>query len=369
MLARTLVRCLCALLAIGWSGAVVAQELRFRLPDDDPNENSDVIRSAAFSPDGTLLAVGYGRFIGLLQEPRPGQAILWDTRSGRRKTTIKAKIDGVCAVAFSPDGKTLAVAEYPGLIRLWDVGADRERLALHTPSVLGGGIAFSPDGRQFAAGIWPGSVEGVANPDAAIVVWDTAAGELMRTLKGHVGIVGEIAFSPDGKTLASGGFEDGLVKLWRFADEQIQVTTLAAPIMYTLPFKKPFETPLGIKSLAFSPDGNTLAVAAGLFFAVPRKPDGIAEVTLWSLKGERKLATLEGHPASVDQVAFSVDGKLLATACRDGRIRLWDCGDHREVGTLEGRSPLAFSPDGQSLALRVEERTMTLRKLADLLHP
>lgn len=88
-------------LVILWLQTAGAQQVTFRLPDDDPNTNSDVIRSAAFSPDGLLLAVGYGRFTGMLQEPRPGQAVLWDARSGSRKVTIRGRTDGVCSVAFS----------------------------------------------------------------------------------------------------------------------------------------------------------------------------------------------------------------------------------------------------------------------------
>ena len=96
------------LLGFMWKTAVAEERITFRIPADDPNENSAVVRSVAFSSDGTLLAATYGRFIGLLQEPRPGQAIVWDAHAGVRRATLLGHKDGVSSVAFSPEGKILA---------------------------------------------------------------------------------------------------------------------------------------------------------------------------------------------------------------------------------------------------------------------
>jgi hypothetical protein len=93
--------CLTAVLAISGPGAATAQPVQFRLPEDDPNTNSDVIRSVGFSPDGSFLAVGSGRFTGMLHEPRPGQAVVCSARSGKRQVVIPGRMDGVRSVTFS----------------------------------------------------------------------------------------------------------------------------------------------------------------------------------------------------------------------------------------------------------------------------
>jgi len=346
-------------LAISWLGVTSAQQITFRLPEDDPNTNCDVVRSAAFSPDGSLLAVGYGRFVGLLQESRPGQTVLWEALSGKRKATFVGRIDGVCSVAFSPDGRILASAEYPGLITLWNVPSGREHLAIKAPAWVTSTIAFSPNGKLLAAGLWTGATNGVSPPGNDVILWDAASGTPVRTLKGHSNAIRGLGFSPDGKSLVTGSM-DGTAKVWDIANGMARAT-LESP---SLRKQLGREIPIGVESTLFSPDGRTIVVSAGTI-AVPGKMEGVGEVTLWTAPSGPVKATLKGLNGFVKQVAFSPDGKLLATVGGDQSVQMWNTTSLQEVGKLRGTAPITFSPDGKELVWGTAERTLVSQKIAE----
>jgi WD40 repeat protein len=237
----------------------------------------------------------------------------------------------VSAVAFSPDGKTLASAGgdlgHPGELRLWDIATGRphEILERHDSAVYA--VAFSPDGQTLASA----GGGGVFQRNNEVRLWDAATGRPRVILKGHEDRVMTVAFSPDGKTLASGG-DDGTVRLWDAASGSPRAT-LAGHAGE-------------VKAVAFSPDGKTLASGGGVF----RKP---GEVRLWDPATGSPRATLAGHAGQVRAMAFSPDGETLASAGDDGAVRLWDAASGNPRDTLVYESTLyavAFSPDGKTLA-------------------
>jgi len=342
-------------LAIAWEQAASAQQIKFRLPENDPNTNSDLIRSAALSPDGSLLAVGYGRFVGLLQEPRPGQTVLWEVRSGKRKASFVARIDGVCSVAFSPDGKTLASAEYPGIVRLWSIPTVRDCLEIKAPAWVSGAIAFSPDSKLLAVGLWTGATDGVSPRGNDVVLWDSASGKLVLTFKGHSNGVRALGFSPDGKFLVSGSM-DGTAKVWDVSNGALQAT-LESP---SLRKRLGRDLSIDVASIAFAPDGRTLVMSAG------SKAEGVGEVSLWIAPSGPIRTTLRGLEGFVDQVAFSPDGKFLLTAGSGQSIQFWNTSSLQEVGKARGTSPIAFSLDGKEL-VRSTAGAITIQKLADVI--
>ncbi len=352
--------CLVVVAFVIANGTATAQQIRFRLPEDDPNTNSDVIRSAAYSPDGMLLAVGYGRFVGLLQEGRPGQAVVWDTQTGKQRASVTGKADGVCSVAFSPDGKVLAVAEFPGIIRLCDALTGRVGLTIQAPAWTTSSIAFSPDGKWLVAGLWTGGGDGVSPPGNDITVWDTATGKLTRTLKGHTEGVLTVAFSPDGKLLASGGWE-GVVRVWDVASGRERATLDFPTLRKRLGAANPL---IHVEAVTFSPDGRMLVTCVGVP-TIREKPAGVSEVTFWSTTDHRVVATLRGIDEMVRRVVFSPDGKLLATAGNSGSIRLWDTATFQAMGEMKGWLPIAFSPDGRELVSSLDEQTIAPRKIAE----
>jgi WD40 repeat protein/tRNA A-37 threonylcarbamoyl transferase component Bud32 len=307
--------------------------------------------AVAFSPDSALLASGGGR---------DGTARLWDVASGRERAVLR-HAGVVESVAFAPDGKTLAVLA-GRRVYLWDRSVGPQRAGFQ--AVTRGAFAFSPDGRRLLANdkdgkVWLidpatgrsvgrplghlGSVTAVAySPDGALVaaagpagvkVWDVRSRRERAALKAEGPRA--LDFSPDGRVLAVGG-EKGLVTLW-----EIQSNAAAA-----LPHPEA-HGPVRVSALAFSRDGRTLAVGTTT-----------AGIALWDVAARRRTTHLVGpEPRSL---AFAPDGKTLASAHAFG-ARLWDVGVGKSRTTLPGAArSVAFTPDGQTLAVGRDDQGVEL---------
>ena len=188
-------------------------------------------------------------------------------------------------------------------------------------------VAFSPDGRTLASG----SIN-----DKTIKLWDVHSQRQIATLTGHSDSVKSVTFSSDGQTLASGSYKT--IQLWD-VHSQRQIATLTGHSG-------------SVYSVAFSPDGRTLASGSN-----------DKTIKLWDVQSQGEIATLTGHSNDVNSVAFSSDGRTLASGSYK-TIKLWDVHSQREIATLTGHSnwvrSVVFSPDGRTLASGGDDKTIKL---------
>lgn len=231
------------------------------------------------------------------------------------------------ALAYSPDGRRLALAmdDHTVEIRDRDTGRPLQILRGHTGPV--NCLAYSPDGKTLATG----------SSDRTVKLWD-AAGSLKATLKGHLNWVFALAFAPDGRTLASGGY-DRIVRIWNVGTGK-QVAVLKGH-------------DAAVRAVAFAPNGATVASASS-----------DRSVRLWDVASRQVRALLTGHDDAVRAVAFSGDGQTVASASDDGTARLWDARTGLLRATLTGHTgevtSLAIAPWGRVLVTGGMDRTTRL---------
>ena len=299
--------------------------------------HTNSINSVSISPDGKTIAGSDWNGV-----------YLWDVQTGIEKQRLIGHRHWVNSVSFSPDGKTIAGGGSNG-VYLWNVqtGVIKQKF---TESFTGGqfsvdSLSFSPDGNSIAGVVTNhGPFVGLGRSYSSIFLWDIETGIEKQVFGGHI-VLGEptvllsVSFSPDGKTIASGG-RDGTVRMWDVE------TRVALMWNYT-------KDAISVDSLSFSPDGKTIASG-----------DWHGTVRMWDAQTGIEIRRFIGHTDWVVSLSFSPDGKTVASGGRDGTVRMWDVETGIEIRRLIGHTgqinSVSFSPDGQTIASGSEDGTVLL---------
>jgi WD40 repeat protein/serine/threonine protein kinase len=283
-----------------WIASVVAGQREVKLWAADTGQfdfslpASSTAHRLAFSPEGKLLAVA----------DSDGQLVLWNVLKRREVwAKLKAHHQNIAGLAFSPDGKLLASASWDTKVRVWDVttGALRSTLNEHRDRVHGVAFHPHPHAHRLASSDQEGKVR----------IWDTKEWGVVYRLDAHKAAVYGVAYSPDGKHLASAG-SNGTLRIWAVVGNQLQgtqsVTSSAGAVL----------------SVCFSPDGRYLAYGGS-----------DATVRVWHVLTGIERIIFRGHTAAIESVRFSPDGRRVVSSCpEEGTVKVWDRTRHPEHSTL-----------------------------------
>lgn len=302
--------------------------------------HSDVVWKAVFSPDGELIA----------SASVDKTVKIWQKKDGQIIRTLQHPT-GITALAFSSDGNYLATSSYDSNVRLWQVsdGALLKTFAGNGQTLWT--VAFSPDGNTIATG----------GEDKSVKLWNVNDGSLLRTLEGHSLNIWWVAFSPDSSKVASASFDTN-IKIWSVDDGQL-IRTISGHTQAVL-------------SVSFSKDGQYL---------VSSSDDSTAK--LWNANDGKLIRSFQEDSEHIYSVAISPDGKRLLTGGRDRNIvgefiqnffgasdtnkwvtvRLWNIEDGKLIQTFTDHSndvfSVAFSPDGKWIATAGEDKSVNVLQL------
>lgn len=296
------------------------------------------VLAVAFAPEGGTIALGAGDLL----LSRNYEVQIWSTE-GVRLASVMQNGGPVTAVTFSPDGSTLASSAWDGSfpnnfgrIDIWQP-AQLERLtAIFDESPIQT-IAFSPDGTLLGSGN--------NSADSAVKLWDTRDGTLVRVMNGSRS-ARSVAFSPEGELLASAGVNSNIY-LWRVSDGELIQSFRAG------------SSP--VDSVRFHSDGTTLASGSGYpQFAVK----------LWQVPDGKPIRQLTWHVSTVASLSFDFDQQIVASAAEfDPLIRLWSVAEGSPIATLSGHSigvnAARISPDGRRLASGSRDTMVKMWNLSD----
>jgi WD40 repeat protein/tetratricopeptide (TPR) repeat protein len=300
------------------------------------------IVTMAFSPDGRRLVAGC----------TDGAARVWDALTGRPLGDWVRHRGWVSHADFSPDGRLVVTAGQDRVASIWNPETARQVAELrHDQAVRW--AEFSPDGRHVVTGTGDFASPGefyapLSDPrrTGEARVWDVATGRPVTPPVRHAGAVQRAVFSPDGRrflTVAAGGPDSrNVVQVWETATGR--------------PVSGPLVHPQGVFVVVFSPE--TSSGRTGRLLATGCIDGG---VRLWDVAAGQAVRTLSGHSGAVSQVAFSEDGRRLVTASEDGTARLWDVVGGQLIAVLPHASAVgraSFADDGYSITTSCQNGTV-----------
>ncbi len=247
------------------------------------------------------------------------------------RQTLKGHTGWVRAVAFFPNGFSLASGSYDRTLKLWNVRDNQSfgTLSNHLGSISGiNGIAVHPNGNTFA----------IACIDKSIKLWNFRSGKPVRNIEAHNGQVYSVAYSPDGNTLVSAS-ADKTLKLWNWRKGELLQT---------------FEGHQDkVVSVAFAPDGKRIASASF-----------DKTIKIWDVNTGKSILSMTGHTAPVNAIAFSLDGKLLVSGSQDQTVKIWDVSSGKVLRTLSGHVggvlAVDFNRDGTAIASGGVDKTIQI---------
>ncbi len=278
------------------------------------------VGAIAFSPNGRILATG----------SEGGNVQLWDVSTEELQAVLPGHRT-VADLVFSFDGRTLATLDV-SKVRLWDMATKQLKMTA-TGKTMIGSLSFAPDNRTLATSSFY---------ESKVRLWNVDTGQLKTDFPHEQECrycgegVGDVAFSSDGKTLATSGFRRAY--LWDLPTNLLRATLIDE----SGDLSGEYSHGSSIYKISFSPDGQILATASR---------DGTAK--LWNVTNKVLLATLEGHKGRIHRLAFSPSGRTLATGSDDKTVRLWDVATSKLKATLQHRGTvwsIQFSPNSTLVA-------------------